>query len=436
MKNISTFQAVLIGVFAFAALFGMFIFSTYSGSGSSAKKIGTVVIWGTLPAAPMRAALESLGQQNNDLQGVTYIAKPASTFVGDLNAAIAQGQAPDLVLLSQADLDPLASALTPIPYTALPQRTFLDNFANVCTVYLGPNGVYGVPIGIDPLMLYYNRTLLSSASIAAPPTTWEALTGLVPQITQTTSSQNVSRALIALGAYDNVHDARGVLSTLFLQAGLPIVSEDARGQYTVSLGNTQTTSAVGGVPPGESVLRFYTSFADPTEISYTWNSTLPDSQQMFLAGNEALYLGYASEGQYFAQANPNLSFDVAPVPQPQMASIKTVYANVYALAIPHGSSNPQGAYLAALALSGATADQTIASAMGFAPAQRSLLAAPPNDPTSAVVYPAAVMASTWLSPAPATTDQIFSGMIQDVITGRVSISQALTNAEQSIRASL
>ncbi len=436
MKNISTFQAVLIGIFLFAALFGIFIFSTSSGSHKQAQTIGKVVIWGTLPAAPMRNALATISQGNQDLQSISYIQKPVSSFAQELTSAIASGHAPDLILISQQNLDALASALSPIPYNTIPERTFLNTFADAATVFLSPQGIYGIPVGIDPLMLYYNQALLSSASIAAPPKTWEALTGLVPRVAQITPSQNISQALIALGTYANVHDAQGILSTLFLQAGLPIVSRSAQGSYTVSLGAAQGTNTVDGVPPGESVLRFYTSFSDPTQVSYTWNSTLPDSQQMFLSGNEVLYLGYASEGSFLAAANPHLSFDVAPVPQLQAGNNKTVYAKVYAFAIPHGSSNARGAFLAAVALAGSSAQKVLASTFGFAPSRRTLLAAPPNDPVSAVVYPAAIMARTWLSPAPVTTNSIFSRMIESVTAGSASFSQALTNAEQAINASL
>ncbi len=435
MKNISTFQAVLIGVFGLAAVIGLFIFSTHSSGGNKSQTMGRVVIWGTLPKAPMRAALADLSQKNKEIQNISYIAKRPADFVNDLTEAIASGKGPDLILTSQGYLNTLSGVLSPIPYTAIPQRNFLNTFANIGAVYLSKNGIYGIPVGIDPLILYYNRTLLSSVSIVAPPATWEALTGFVPRITQTTSSRNVSRALIALGSYNNVHNALGILSNFFLQAGLPIVSRNPRGGYLVSLGAAQTNT-INGVPPGESLLRFYTSFADPTEVSYTWNSTLPDSQQMFLSGNEALYLGYASEARFFAKANPNLAFDIAPVPQLQSAATKTVYANVYALSIPHGSHNPRGALLATSILSSAAAEHDIAHATGFAPALRSLLASPPNNPVSAVVYPAAIMAHTWLSPAPATTNQIFSSMIQDVITGRISITQALTNAARAINSSL
>ncbi|HEX8947244.1 MAG TPA: extracellular solute-binding protein [Candidatus Paceibacterota bacterium] len=431
MKNISTFQAVLMGVFGVFALIGIFVFATYSGSSSNKATVGTVVIWGELPKEQMTQALATMTQSDQTLQKVSYIYKDPATFETELTSAIASGEGPDLVLISQEDLGPLMKELTPIPYTSLPQRTFTDTFSDACSIYLAPEGIYGIPVAIDPLMLYYNRTMLSSASIAAPPATWEALTGLVPQVTEHSSSQNISRALVALGTYDNVHDARGILSTLFLQAGVPIVERNAQGRPTASLGISSSVTA-----PGESVVRFYTQFADPSKVSYTWNVALPDSLQMFTNGDSALYLGYASEASFIAAANPNLSFDMAPVPQLATASFKTDYARVYALALPRGSANQAGALLAASTFSKAANEQIVAAATKLAPALRSLLAAPPSDPIANAVYPQAIMARAWLSPAPAVTDQIFSRMILDVVTGRAPIAQALASAEQLIEAQL
>jgi len=140
------------------------------------------------------------------------------------------------------------------------------------------------------MVLFYNRSILSSSGIAKPPATWEALTGLVPNIAVLSSTRQVTRGLIALGTYNNINNARGILSSLFLQTGVPI-SSSAQGTLSANLGS----SSAGGVPAGEAVVGFYTQFTDPSKISYTWNASLPNSREMFLVGDLALYLGYVSE---------------------------------------------------------------------------------------------------------------------------------------------
>ncbi len=433
MKNLSVFKTVLMGSFALFALIGIFVFATYSGSSSKKETVGTVVIWGILPKATISPVLSIMTQSNQSLKEVSYVYKNPATFEDDLTTAIATGKSPDVVLISQEYLAGLSGEIIPIPYSAIPQRTFMNTFSDASSIYLQQNGVYGIPIAIDPLVLYYNKPMLSSAGIAeVSSVTWEALTGWAPRVVNVTNTQNVSRALIALGTYDNIHNAMGILSTLFLQAGVPIVSVNSEGQYVVSLNGGSGTAS----RHGEAVMRFYTQFADPTKISYTWNTTMPDSQQEFIRGNSALYLGYSSEIPFIKEANPNLVFDIAPVPQLSTAKFKTDYAHVYALAIPNGSRNSAGALKVASLFSKPKNEKLIAKATGLAPALRSLLATPPNNPISAVVYPLAIMSRVWISPAPQITDKIFSRMVKDIVVGRTSITQALANAEKLIRSAI
>lgn len=427
MKKVSVFQIVLMGVFGLGAAIGIFVFASYSGSGSKSG-IGSVVIWGTLPQAEVSSALAQIVKGNSALKSVSYVEHDPSTIVSDLSTAIAIRSGPDLVLDSQEDLYSLEKFITPIPSATLPASTFNSAFIQGAGIFAAPNGYYGMPFLVDPLVLYYNRSILSSSGIAKPPSTWEALTGLVPNIAILTPTRQITLPLIALGTYDNVHNARGILSSLFLQTGVPISTQSANEGLSADLG----LAAQNGVPPGEAVVSFYTQFTDPSQVSYTWNDALPDSQQSFLSGNVALYLGYGSEASYLTSANPNLNFSVAPFPQPATFQTKNVYGLVYAFMIPLGAKNAAGAYQVAALLSG-SADQSIAaSATGLAPVNLNVLSAPPSNPTAAITYGEALYTSGWLSPAPADTDTVFSGMINSVITGRSTVTEALSSAAQSL----
>lgn len=428
--KISLFQGILFGVFGIGALVGLFVFATYTSNNSGSETVGTVVIWGTLPAEPLRAMLTAAAQADTTLKSVSYVQKNAATLSADLASAIATGVAPDLILASQEELHALAKFISPIPFDTLPPRTFSDTFAAAGGVFTAPGGAgyYGLPFLIDPLVLFSNRSILASSGIARPPATWEALTGLVPNVALLTPSRQVTRGLIALGTYDNVHNARGILSALFLQQGVPLSGYSASGSLAATLG----VAATDGQPPGPAVLGFYTQFADPSKVSYTWNASLRDSQQAFLAGDLALYLGYASEARYLRAANPNLDFDVSPLPQPATASLKSAYGLVYALLIPRGAPNAAGAYQAAALLTDPAQQTAAAASTGLAPATLTQLAAAPADPIFAVAYAEALYTRGWLSPAPADTDAVFSGMITNVISGRSNLEAALVSAERSL----
>ncbi len=431
MKNISLFQGILLGVFALCAAIGLFVFASYTGGGGGGgSQVGTVLIWGTLSKSDMAAALTQATKSDQSLKGVTYVQKDPANLKNDLTSAIATGNAPDLVLASQQELATLAPFLEEIPSSQLSAHTFKSTFIDGASVFTAPDGgYYGIPFLVDPLVLFSNNAILSSDGIAKPPSNWDGLTGLVPQVAQLTPSQQITRGLIALGTYSNVHDALGILSALFLQTGVPISARGPSGLISADLGG----SANGGVPPGQAVLRFYTQFADPAKVSYTWNGSLDDSQSVFLAGNLALYLGYASEARYFVQANPNLDFSVSPLPQPSTATTKVTYGRIYAFMLPKGAANSTGAYQAAALMTNLTEQQSSAAATGLAPATRSALATPPSDDaTAAVAYASALYSHAWLSPAPSDTDQVFSTMINNVITGNTTLATALSLAERSL----
>lgn len=428
--KISLFQGILFTVFGIGAFIGLFVFATHTSNTGSSDTVGTVVIWGTLPKAGIETTLAAVGQTDQTLKNVSYVQKNSATLTSDLAAAIATDTAPDLILASQEELKVLSKFITPIPLATLPASTFVNTFIEGGRIFAIPSGVgyYGIPFLVDPLVLFSNRAILSSNGIAKPPATWEALTGLVPNVALLTPTRQITRGLIALGTYHNVHNARGILSTIFLQTGVPLSSYSASGMLAANLGKTSSS----GVPSGQAVLGFYTQFADPSKVSYTWNGSLPDSQQAFLAGDLALYLGYASEARFLTQANPNLNFNVAPVPQPATATTKNVYGLIYAFMIPRGAKNVEGAYQAAALLTNSAEQIAAAAATGLAPATLNQLAQAPADPVAAVAYFGALYTKGWLSPAPADTDSVFSGMIGSVISGRSSPNTALVSAEQSL----
>lgn len=433
--KISLFQGILIGVFGLAALVGLLVFSTYRGGGPGAITVGSVTIWGTLPKENIDATITALAPANPAFKDVTYVEKNEATLSNDLASAIATGGAPDLVLASQEELLPLSKFIIPIPQSTLSPSTFVNTFIEGASIFTAPNGAgfFGMPFLADPLVLYANRTILSSSGVARPPETWEAMLGLVPRVALLTPSRQITRALIALGTYDNVKNARAILSTLFRQTAVPISGFSSAGTLIADLGETTTNL---GEQPGKAVVTFYTQFADPSKLSYTWNASLRDSQTMFLSGDLALYLGYVSEAPFLRSANPNIDFIVAPTPEPATASAKSVYGRIYAFSIPRGAKNPAGAYEIAALLTNSE-EQAVASAnTGLVPVTLNQLAKAPTDPIAETAYGEALYTSGWLSPAPDVVDTIFSGMIKDVISGHATYDTALTSAEQTLTAKL
>lgn len=426
------FQIILLSVFGLVALLGLFLFANFQGFGRNADAVGTVTIWGTLPQRSFDATLNELKDARKEYANVSYVERQASTFNADLADAIASGSGPDLILISQEELVGEVTRLTLVPYSSISERTFRDSYLPVFELFLTSGGTYGIPFAVDPLMLFYNRTLLATAGAARPPATWEAVTGLSPAITRATDAQTVTRSLVPLGTYQNVTNARAILSLLFFQSGNGVSGGSLEGGLSSTLAASGSESY--GSTPVESALNFYTEFANPAKTTYTWNRSLPESRQMFLTGDLALYPGFASEQRALASANPNLDFDMAPMPQPGTATVRTAYARAYAFALPKASRNTSGAYEVALALAGKGVNAAFARSLGMAPASRADLTPSNASIFEPVFYPEALTAKGWLSPLPGRTDAIFAAMIDNVNSGRQSVKQALSTADQALTA--
>ncbi len=433
MMQMSPFQIAVMAVFGLLAVAGVFVFATYSGIGSESE-VGEVEIWGTLPYETMTGLINAAKQGNRDFIAVGYSEKRPETFDSELANAIAAGQGPDLILINQEQLLTELPRIENIPFSSIPQRTFLDSYVAINQLYLNAGGTYAVPFVVDPLVLYYNRPMLSSVGAAEAPRTWEAVTGLVSTVTKVDAGQSIAKSGLAFGGYANVTNARAILSLLFLQTGSPITQVES-GQVRSTLSGDSAVGSTGNTGP-EAAVNFYTQFANPSRTIYSWNNAMPSSRQAFLAGDLALYIGYASEVDSLRAANPNLDFDMAAIPQSGTASGRVTYGLAYAFAVPKMAMNKSGAYLAAMSLSSSDILPQAARGLNMAPARRALLTPDPADIYAAVYYPEALNAKGWLSPAPATVDGIFSGMISNVTSGRSEAGQALSAADQSLDASL
>jgi len=433
MSNLRPFQVVVLAIFGLLALVGLVLLSGWNGGGIAKAKVGTVTIWGTLPQSQVEPALNHLKQIHKEYAGVSYTERSPETIDTDIANAIASGTGPDLVLINQEHFMAERARLRITPFSSISQRTYQDSYLPIFDLYLTSEGTYGIPLLVDPLILYYNKSVLESIGVAQAPATWETVSGLTPTLTRLTDAQTISRSAIGMGVYENITNAPALVATLLFQAGQSISTNGAQGvRATLASGGATTV----GVSASESAINFYTEFANPTKSTYTWNRSLPASRQMFATGDLVLYPGFASERSIIAATNPNLGFDMAKIPQPATATTKVTYGRAYVLATPKASDNPGGAYLAALALSANDVLPILARGVGMAPGARSMLTTSTQDLYEPVFYPEALTSKGWLSPVPSTLDSIFAAMIGNVNSGRMKPKEALYTADQALNAAL
>lgn len=427
MQNIRPFQIVLLAVFALLGIISVAVIASFEGSTSEeARQYGDrVLIWGTIDARAMRTTIDQIERDIDAFEVVEYTQKDSRTFEDELVNAIAEGQAPDVVLIPHESLVSLRSKLTPVPYDTFSQRSFRDRFIDGAEIFARSNGVYALPALVDPIVMYWNRDIFSANGLSTPPSSWEQIVGsIVPAITKYDNSGEITQSAVALGEYENVTNAKEMLLTLTMQSGSRMVTERRSG-YQVALNES---IADGGRPPLAAALQFYTNFSNPNNNLYSWNRGLADDRTAFLGGDLALYFGPGSASDRLQQQNPNLNFDVAPVPQGASATVKRVYGTFYGFAIVRATQNTQGSYAAIQQLVSDTALQTLAMELNMVPASRSLVAAGTDDPFDQVAYNSALVARGWLDPSADESGEIFAQMVDDVVSSRQSISDAVSDA--------
>ncbi len=423
--NMSTFQLGVLGVFVAFIVFGVGIFALFGGVFGGAG-VGAVTVWGTMPQAQADYLLDALRSTDKSLQDTKYVEQDATTYQATLLNAMASGQAPDLFLVSQEQLGAFENKIRPIPYATVSQSTFVSSYIDEGTLLLTPQGALALPFSVDPLVMYYNRDLLAGAGVSSAPQYWNDFLNLSPKLTSLDSSQNVKRSAVALGTWSNIAHAKEILSTLFLQAGEPVVARSQGGALTAVF--NQGSQAQDGTP-AESALRFYTEFANPSKTTYSWNKSLPQSDAAFAAGQVAVYFGPMSEYQAISARNPNLRFGVTLMPQLQ-GSAAITFGTMTSLAIPLGAHNPEGAMIVAQKLTSQSAASVLIQNQGVLSARRDIVPDTSGNAALAVFVQSALVSRGWVDPSPTETDAVFKAMIESVSSGRQEPAAAVSAAAQ------
>ena len=427
----NNFQTILVAVFIFFFVAAVAIFSgliKINGlSKSATTPAGKVVIWGTFSNESFKNTVEILKAGNSELS-VSYVRKDSSFYQQDLIEAFANGTAPDLFIITPDMIKKNSNFIYKIPYENYPEKTFRDSFIDGADIYMDSDGVLGFPVIVDPIVLYYNKDILSNENIVFPPKSWDELFTLNSTLTKRDNSGTISQSMIALGQYANINNVKDILATLLLQNSNPIVE---RG---VGIGTTNTISynfvlddnpLKYSVSPIDSVLSFFLEFSNPSSTAYSWNRALPNSLDMFTGGKLAFYIGRASELFNIESINPNLSFDVAQIPQIKDAIIRRTYGEISAVVINKKSANFTTAFSVAGALSTGDGATSLSTALSLPPVSRILLSTKPNNPYLFTFFNGALISRSWLDPDKVKSNLIFKELIENILSNSLSMSEAL-----------
>jgi ABC-type glycerol-3-phosphate transport system substrate-binding protein len=432
-KDLNVFQLVTMSIFLVIGVLGIVIFATSKTTGGA--KGYKAVVWGVLSKQTIDASLETYSIQGIDPH-FTYTEFPEEGFDQVILQAVAEGRGPDAIVFPDTMYFGQIEKLVTIPNEQITARAFSDTYLDIGNQFSIQGGIKAFPLVVDPLVMFYNKDMFTSAGILTPPQTWKELADITNSIARKRDDGVLDRAFVAFGEYTNINHAKKILYTLLSQAGVRLSFFDTgASMYVSGLTKSDQADIRAGQPSASettrSVLTYYTDFANPLSSVYTWNRSFSSSRDAFLSQNLAVYFAPGSEVEYILSRNPNLNFAIAPVPQ-ENPDVKSVHGKTYALGFLITSQNLKESYPEVTKFF--TADpmiQGLADAMGVAPAKRTLVANSKSAQESkdlSVIYESAKYASTWMDPNEVQSDSILQTLIEAVTSGKQTLSESVQDA--------
>jgi multiple sugar transport system substrate-binding protein len=419
MGKFTKFQLIVLLIFVAGIIIGLATLSLVKGDVEE-NPVTAITIWGVWPELQFEEFVAKLNNNYNNQLSITYVQKDSGTFERELTENLALGMGPDAILVPQEMLLSFENKLLTVPYTTVSARDYKNVFIEQAELYLRDAGIIGIPFSIDPMVMYWNRDMFTNVGLATYPKIWDDFVSLTKKINQKDVNANIRKSAIALGEFANVTNARDIFSLILLQSGNPI---------TVS---RQATLGGNGALMTQNALNFFNSFSNPSSPAYSWNRSLPQSKNYFLAGNLATYFGYASELRDIQEKNPNLNFDIAPMPQPKNAKNRVNYGRLYGFSIVKSSANPMGTLGVLTQLTSAQSLNALTEMTYLPPVRRDLIEAGSKDPYLTIFYDAALISKGWLDPNPFATTRLFQNLAESVTSGRVVADEAIEEANNEL----
>ena len=396
----------------------------------------TLEFWGTFDQSSFYQDIFDAYERTHPLVQIKYRQFSFEDYEKSLIGAFAAGTGPDIFLMHNTWLPKHADKITPLTeditddsgeQPALTVKDFKEKFADVVVADASDakGNIYGLPLYVDTLALYYNKDILNSAGITAPPRTWEDFVRIVGILTAKDDRGNITKSAAALGTARNVNRSTDILMLLMLQSGVRMTSGD---HASATFGQP-----VDGLNVGELALQFYTDFANSAKPDrYTWNDNQKYSIDAFADGNTAMMFNYSHHLKTLRAKSPRLNFSVAPMPSPGKANVTVNYANYWMPTVAKQSAHAEEAWRFLVDLATTDAVKTYLAASDRPAARRDLIEAQRTTPELGIFAVQALSARSWYQADNVAIETIFAKLIEDVLFNRFTISAALRQAASDV----
>lgn len=274
--------------------------------------------------------------------------------------------------------------------------------------------VYGFPLFMDSLALFYNPKLMqakydeyarthpsqadrnSAKILVEAPKTWDGLVDFV---------KLYGENAIALGGSTKTQNSGDILTALMLQYGAKMTSDDNSGALFQTAANQFTDEAY----PGTRALEFYTSFAKRGDQHYTWNKD-NDAYVDFANNKVAMMINYARMINDLTKNSQNLK--VTALPQVTGRENGITLSSYQVLTVPKSSKNQEKAW----ALISFLCSDSISNSYQTITKLNSPLKKDPKLISNDIKLQNQT-AQSWYNPDPAKVKTIFEGAIDQVLGG-------------------
>jgi len=294
--------------------------------------------------------------------------------------------------------------------------------------------VYGLPMALDTLVMYFNRDLLSNAGIAQPASDWKTFQEHVKLLTRLDETGAIIQSGAAIGGSVNVERSFDILSLLMMQNGAQMTDPNS-GQAIFDRIPPEMTGRPE--PPGAEALTFYTDFANPEKEVYTWNDLMPGSLQAFVNGQTAYFFGYSYHLNAIRNANEDLNFGIAAFPQIE-GNNPVNYANYWVETVSKLTTHPDEAWDFVMFATRADNAQSFLKQTRKPTALRALVNTQLEDLDLSVFASQAPTAKNWYHGTNAqATEKAFLDMIRQTLSREAEpkriVELAATKVNQTIK---
>jgi len=292
-------------------------------------------------------------------------------------------------------------------------------------------GVLGLPLSADTLVLYYNHDLLNNAGIANPPAYWnKEFQEDVKKLTKQDINGQIIQSGVALGGGKNIERASDILALLMMQNGAEMMNDS--GQATFD--QIPAAYSMEKYNPGIEALRFYTDFSNPAKEVYSWNKDMPGSLEMFTSGRLGMMLGYAYHLPTIKSQAPKLKLGIAKLPQIEGSGQSINFANYWVETVSKKSLYKNEAWDFIQFAAKAENAKSYITKTRKPPALRSLIDEQKQDKEIGVFSDEVLTARSWYHGKDAlATEQIIADMIDAVVEGKDKIESLISSAANKVQ---